>query len=381
MKKIHMHQVKSNLKSAIEEIRHIRSHESESFTLRFKNILAVYRYYLFLITKKAPLPRLIFIDPINICQLKCPLCPGGTETMNYERKAMSIETFRTIVDKIPFIKGIGLLNWGEPFLNQDIFKMIRFATERHIKVWTHSNFNFLKNDDFFIDIVQSGLDWLAISLDGASQESYSKYRAGGDFGLVITNIKKLVEAKSKLKREKPDIIWKFVVNRFNEHEIDKAKIMANDLKIKFSIMQMGLADDLPDFNPESTIDERKKYWLPKEKKYIRRCYSGEYKYPLFPNICSQLFYQLVVAPDGKVFPCCWLADKENVFGDLLSDSFEHIWNNEKYLNSRLAFLRKDFSPDVQTVCFTCKNFRKSHSFKDKIALFRAIYDLQAKWPA
>jgi radical SAM protein with 4Fe4S-binding SPASM domain len=317
-----------------------------------------FRYYYFLAKGCYPYPAAVCIDPINTCQLKCPLCPTGANRLNYKREMMSLGTFKIVIGKLPFIKKIDLFNWGEPFLNPDILEMVKYAHDRNIETRISTNFSFHKPDDFFTGIIESGLCTLLISLDGTSQESYSQYRIGGNLDTVISNIKKMTLFKERLQSSRPEIIWQFIVNRANEHEIKMARRMSDDLKVKLDLVPIGLSDDLPDVIFEGTIEERKSRWLPADKKYVRGCYRGEYRYPLSQTVCGQLFTYMVVNPDGKVFPCCFATDRENVFGDMLTESFPDIWNNEKYLQSRLLFLKKGFLPGAQTVCCNCNNFGK-----------------------
>jgi radical SAM protein with 4Fe4S-binding SPASM domain len=73
----------------------------------------------------------------------------------------------------------------------------------------------------------------------------------------------------------------------------------------------------------------------------------------------QLFNTFVVNPDGKIFPCCLVTDKSNTFGDLLTESIEDIWNNDKYEYSRSLFRKQNNSGQkIETICFKCNNFRK-----------------------
>ena len=311
------------------------------------------------IFNKTPIPNDIVVNPINFCNLNCPLCARGTNKVNYDNIAMSMGTFKTIIEKMPRLKHITLYHWGEPFLNPDIFEMIKYAKKRSIQVSIHTNFSLKKNDYFFLKLVQSKLDFLTVAIDGASQESYSKYRKGGDFRLVIHNVEALMKAKKHLKSKIPMVMWKFIVNRFNEKEIGKAQSMARRLGMKFEIEKMGLSDMAPKLKFDTTIERRKKDWLPKNKKFVFNYYKNKYKKPFYKRPCDQLFTTLVVNPDGKVFPCCFTTDKNDVFGDLLADSIENIWNNDKYRYSRSLFGGKKYlNPKIQTICSKCNNFKK-----------------------
>jgi radical SAM protein with 4Fe4S-binding SPASM domain len=163
------------------------------------------------------------------------------------------------------------------------------------------------------------------------------------------------------------------VNRFNEHEIPAAENIAREMKIMLDVRPMGLSDDVPDVELEGTIQERKKQWLPKNEKYISDSYKGEYRYPLSPGICTQLFTRVVVAVDGKILPCCEVWDKESAFGDLMTETFEAIWYGRKYMDARRRFLQKDYHPENLTVCSRCHNYSATHSFGDKLRLALTVF--------
>ncbi len=46
-------------------------------------------------------------------------------------------------------------------------------------------------------IVDSGLDHLVCSLDGATQETYEKYRVGGDLGAALDRAREIVGLKKE----------------------------------------------------------------------------------------------------------------------------------------------------------------------------------------
>lgn len=328
-----------------------------------------------LTSNRLPYPDSVYIEPVsNLCQLKCPLCPVGAQLLMHDRIIMPMETFKIILDKMPFLGTIELYRSGEPFLNPELPAMIRYAHNRDIKMVISTHFSFSKPDIFFEDLVASGLEKLVVSLDGASQESYSRYRSGGDYDLAMSNIKKLIAAKTSARSKKPEIIWQFLVNKFNEHEIATAQGIADALKITLDLRPISLADNEPDVKHEFfNIEERKSQWLPQNDAYISDCYKGEYRYPLSKGICPQLFTRVIVMANGKILPCCEAWDEDSAFGDLLTESFDDIWYSRKYLDARSRVLNKNYIPQVQSVCFGCNNFGTTPSLKDKLRLLLIVY--------
>jgi radical SAM protein with 4Fe4S-binding SPASM domain len=328
-------------------------------------------------SKMLPYPKSVSIEPVgNLCQLRCPLCPTGARMLGHDSKLMSLETFQVVLHKMPFVTSVDLYKSGEPFLNPELLAMVRHASGRGVRVIVSTHFSFSRPDDFFEDIVSSGLARLVVSLDGASQESYVRYRVGGDYQLVLSNIKKLLAAKLRLNSKGPEIVWQFLVNRFNEHEIPLARQIAGELKITLDLRPFGLADDVPDLEMDGSVAERMAHWLPANQEYLSDCYQGEYGYPLSRGICTQLFSRPVVAADGTLLPCCEVWDKRSAFGNLLSETFQDIWQNRAYRSSRAHFLQKGAPPKEQTICFKCNNFNSAPTLKGKLQLLASVWRRQ-----
>ena len=68
---------------------------------------------------------------------------------------------------------------GEPYLNPDFLKMVKYASDKNIYTATSTNAHYL-NDEAAKKTVESGLDRLIISIDGTTQEVYQQYRVGGN---------------------------------------------------------------------------------------------------------------------------------------------------------------------------------------------------------
>ena len=303
------------------------------------------------------LPNALTLDPVNVCNLECPLC--ASKNQDYDKGKMSFDTYKMVLDKMPSVKVLILFNWGEPLLYHETPRMIREAVSRNIYTIVHTNFSFRQKPGFFDELVGSGLHQLVISADGASQETYEKYRVKGRLDWVMENIGMAVDAKNRLRKRDPKIVWKFIVNRFNEHEIVRAKKMAREMGIEIMFDKMGLSDDIPDMTFPGTLEERKSTWLPRDLNFVHDYYKNGSRPPINKKPCNQLFTSPVVNPDGKVAPCCWITSRENVWGDLTKESFEEIWHNDKYVYSRSLFGTSDYEGNaIRTICAECDIFEK-----------------------
>ena len=115
-------------------------------------------------------PPKIFIDTFNKCNLRCELCPTGKNAEGREKGSMDFSVFKKIMDEIgDYLWILNLYNWGEPLLNKELFRMVRYAKQKKIDVVISTNLNIF-NDDICSEMINSGLDQLIVSLDGTSQE-------------------------------------------------------------------------------------------------------------------------------------------------------------------------------------------------------------------
>lgn len=89
-------------------------------------------------------PYMLVIDPLNVCNLRCPLCPTGNGTLPLKNGKMQRARFEELIDELaPHAVKVMLYNWGEPFLHHDIIPMIRHAHRRRISTALSTNLNIL----------------------------------------------------------------------------------------------------------------------------------------------------------------------------------------------------------------------------------------------
>ena len=64
------------------------------------------------------LPPVLTIEPANICNLRCPLCTTGSGEMKRVKGNMTLDTFRSIMDKFgEDIFFLLIYHQGEPYIN------------------------------------------------------------------------------------------------------------------------------------------------------------------------------------------------------------------------------------------------------------------------
>ncbi len=298
------------------------------------------------------LPYYYIIDSGNICNLRCPLCPTGTREIDRDRKLLGYDQFAKIIDKIsPYAYEVSLHNWGEPFLNKDIFKMIRYCRRKNISNNLSSNLN-VRNIDAE-ELVLSGLEYLVVSLDGLSQDVYSTYRVGGNIETVFNNLKKIIRTRKKLKKKYPLIEWQYIVMKHNCHQLEEAKKMAEAIGVDLiRFIPVGFPIDAPD-KPE--LAQR---WFPDfAGNSQKEALTGRFLQKPIPGGCFYLYRSMTIHPDGHVAPCCVVYKKKDDFDTIFDKPLEAIWNNQKYQSARSLFSENKKSM-ITTACDRCTLFTK-----------------------
>ncbi|MBD3318022.1 MAG: radical SAM protein [Chitinivibrionales bacterium] len=302
-------------------------------------------------------PYLLILDTINRCNLRCPLCPTGTDSLNRPRTRLDFERFRAVFDGLKhYLFEVNLYNWGEPFLNKDIYRMIAYAKAHNVGTSISSNLNIIKPDDLD-SIISSGLEYLVVSLDATTPQVYDTYRKAGDFNTVMNNLRLLLRKRGERRVAHPMIEWQFIVMKSNMHQQEDAVALARDIGVDvMRFIPVGLPFDTPD---KASLARE---WYPVSDKSGYDYGKNELQYGQSSrkSTCYYLYRSATINPDGGVSPCCVVYDSKYDFGNAFSSNFDEIWNNERFQSARALFSRKKISAARNTPCYTCPLFDKSH---------------------
>ena len=287
-------------------------------------------------------PETGMIEPTNLCNLACPTCPTGTGKIK-PLPQMTLDRFDRALDALgPKLRNLALWNYGEPLLNRALPEMIAHAKKAGVRVVkVSSNVHFLDGARGRA-LLESGLDVLILSVDGASQETYAAFRKEGDFDRVARSVAWLCEEKKKRGLQKPRIELQFIVMRHNEHELPEMRRLAREWGVdRLRVKTVG-ADD------EATRD-----LVPATRLLSRYQADGA-----TPNVrhafCTMAWDHAVVNVDGSVTPCCYLRPDMGdafVMGNVFETDFDAIWRGEKYRAFRAAMLA---GRETMPVCNRCR---------------------------
>src|SRR3954454_14874551 len=153
-----------------------------------------------------PSPVEAYFEVANRCNSKCATCPLTFSPQEAARQ-LSLEEFQSLVDQLPDLRRAVLQGVGEPLLNRDLAPMIRHLKERDIYTVFNTNAALLTRRRQ-VELVESGLDELRVSLDGSTPETYLKVRGIDVFERVLANVAEMVRTRAELGATTPRIsIW------------------------------------------------------------------------------------------------------------------------------------------------------------------------------
>ena len=288
------------------------------------------------------LPISMAIEPTTACNLRCPECPSGLRSFTRPTGKLDVKLFEKIMQDVSdHLLYLTFYFQGEPYLNPQFLDMVKIAVKDNIYTTTSTNAHFL-DDENARKTVESGLNRLIISIDGASQETYESYRKEGDLIKVLEGTKNVLKWRKQLKSKSPQVVWQFLVVKPNEHEIPKIKKLAKEYGVDKVVFKTA---QIYDYQSGSEL-------IPSIDKYSRYRSNGDGTYSIkneLENKCWKMWQSCVITWDGQVIPCCFDKDASHSMGNVSEKSFEEIWLSNPYQNFRKALLTSRSEIEI------CKN--------------------------
>ena len=301
-------------------------------------------------------PDQIRLDASTICQLKCPSCPTTSgEIAKYLKSGfLKFDDFRKLLVDNPQIKLIELSNWGEALLNPQLPQILQYAYEKgvHLTLRNGANLNTAKGE-VLESLVRYQLRSITCSIDGASPDTYSVYRVRGNFDRVIRNIELINEFKEKYHSLYPELTYQFVMFGHNEHEIQRARELAERLEMHFAPKLNW--DDLYDapFSPvkdQDLIAKESGLGVSNRKQFREKFgYAWGQK-----SMCGEMWTAPQINFDGRVIGCC--INHWDDYGNAFKDGLLKVLNNERMRYARRMLIGKA-KERADIACTSCKFYR------------------------
>ena len=292
-------------------------------------------------------PRKIRIDAASVCQLRCPGCLTGKGELPKAvgTGLLKVDHFRSLLDKHPEVREVELSNWGEVLLHPELDQLLRTAHERNVAVTMNNGVNLnTASDEALEAIVKYGVRAMVVSIDGATQEAYEKYRVKGNIATVIENIKRLNAIKREYKTSYPVLTWKMILFAHNQHEIADARRQALGLGMSFRT-EINANGDFDGLNDEEAAREDSGLDVVTYEEHVDATGST-----LVKKYCNQLWNEPQVNWDGKILGCCM-----NTWSDFGGNAFEDGLETERLEHAKKMLLG-EAPPRSDIPCTTCSEY-------------------------
>jgi putative metalloenzyme radical SAM/SPASM domain maturase len=206
-------------------------------------------------------PKKLNIEVSSRCNLNCDMCMR--KVLLEESGDMSLETYKALLPVFPELESVNVIGIGEPLLNENIIEMIRLG-KKHLPangIFSITTNATLIDEKMAKELVNSGLDDIVVSIDGAIPATFNDIRKKATFDEVFRNIGLLNKAKKALKSKLPRLGFEFVAMKKNIAELPALVDLAEKHGVSFILVTNLLPhteemakEVLYDFNSDKAIE-------------------------------------------------------------------------------------------------------------------------------
>ena len=309
------------------------------------------------------LPIKLDIENLSRCNFRCVMCQVSEWAKGQRARDLTFHEFQQIIDDNHGLVEIKIQGMGEPTLaRDDFYRMIKYARERHIWVRTVTNGSLLHLNDNSLKLLESGINEVQISIDGANKEVFEAIRVGGKFERVVDNVTNLNNLAQSLGKQVTKM-WTVVQDK-NMSQLKDLVVLANVMNFTSMVFSLDISD-WGNSDWTSKIKEKSVSHI-FDLKYANELYElGESlgvnvafwnineKYDISnkEKLCPWPFERSYVASDNRVVPCCMVADPDT-FEIKGPGTFVEIWNSKQYQRFRETHLAGDLNK-LPSICKGC----------------------------
>ncbi len=277
------------------------------------------------------------------CNLDCVMCnfPARAGAKEFDTGRM-----KKIIDELSDI-GTDVISFtgGEPLFRKDIFELIAYAKRNGLVTQMPSNGTLL-TEERAQAVIDSGLDALTISIDGAHKETHDRIRGiDGAYEKAIQGVQNIVNLRKK-NNKGPTVTLSMVINKYNVNEILDMQTLASTLGAdnmcffseegdgsKSNQLNQGSSLNIQDIL-DQLIEEKKRSNIIDNSigalRLLKSCYRGE----RLPIQCAAPSTTIFLDCYGNVFPCNFWLNINKPAMKLNSASVKDVWTSKEYSQLR-----------------------------------------------
>lgn len=287
------------------------------------------------IPKEEDFPRVVLIDTISYCNLKCSMC--SHRDMKRKPGIMSWDLYKKIIDEIARERPeatIWITFFGEGGILKDLPEKIQYAKEQGLTDIRLNSNGCLINKEYGRRLIEAGLDKLLVGIDAFLPETYTQIRVGGRLEEVVENVLSYKHMLSELGRDKEqEVITQFVEMDTNKAEEQDFIQFWNGYGVRCKIRPMiSWAGSVKASNLRDDMERLPCYWA---------------------------MNTINITDQGTVALCSVDLNCQVPMGDINQRSIKEIWNHELYeFRTKHREARWNMLPEL---CRECNDWQSGYA--------------------
>jgi MoaA/NifB/PqqE/SkfB family radical SAM enzyme len=273
-------------------------------------------------------PAVLKIDISPLCSLRCTICvhadANGNEALERQsfnsKQKMTVEQFNRIVDEVKGKTGLlSLYYLGDPLMHPELDEMCAIARRARINTHVSTHFSYALSDERLKRLVESGLTYLTVCVDGMTQEKYELTRIGGKLDRVLSNLRRVCQYRKELKQVYPRVDVQFIKFQHNVDDLEAARNFCEEIGVDQFTDFWGYLNNWTDVDPGTY-----EVFAPKRSQLLPRCFMPH--------------FMMVIKYNGDVIPCCYYrlgkqytgSEESKAIGNVFKTSVWDVWNSQEY---------------------------------------------------
>ena len=281
-----------------------------------------------IVQKLGDYPKGIAVELSAFCNLNCAFCiVKKIKVWEYrQKKLLSFEEFKKLVDNVQhFCHRIDFAGAGEPLLNPEAYKILKYSSDRGILTSLFTNATFL-TDENVDKLLDSGVHRVFTAFESFDPKIYETTKVGAHYDVTERNITRLIAEKKRRGLKLPHIILRMVVTKKNYKDIDAYIKAAREVGADAAAVKpLGI---WPQGSPEYKRTMLEEFVVDHPMSRHKKDENGNFVPMEKEKTCTSIDMPKIFS-DGSICLCAYDALGESVVGNINEDSFVNIWKKSK----------------------------------------------------
>lgn len=292
------------------------------------------KYYDYVPSPVLPFPKVMLLETTNYCNHGCIFCSHlkMTRTKGFMKKELA---YRILEEAYRGgIREVGFYMFGEPLLDENLEHYIEYAKKLGFSYTFITTNGSMLAEERMVSLIDSGLDSIKFSFNGATREHYLFAHGIDHFQRVKDNILRLSHYREKCGRSFK-IFISSVITKYTQNDGLEIKNMFSPYVDDVCVVECHNQGGNMNYEIENALKITENRNVHSEK-----------------GFCFMPFNRMHITWEGYLTLCC--VDYQNYLAieNLNRMSLEEAWNSVKYQKIRQMHLDNKLEG---TLCYNCLN--------------------------